>query len=302
LLARIDKGSCTKMERLNNGIWGLGVRTLHLGKRLGISGPFEHVLWEVGTRIIRPPNKEAEVDLPLGMKMVIPPGFARARTYAAGVFERHETNVVESVLKDGMTMVDVGAFCGYYTLYASRLVGASGRVYAFEPDPTNYSYLLRNVEANDCRNVVPVNKAVFSRSESMEFALDKEAERHRLLASPSPSTTASITVPTVNLDEFFAQEDWPSVDLIKMDIEGGEKSALDGLKELSRRNPGMQLIVEYDLATVRRAGATREALGALLRELGFCNGYIIEKGLKPFSISQGLPQTRACYNLLLKKV
>ena len=63
----------------------------------------------------------------------------------------------------------------------------------------------------------------------------------------------------------------------------------------------MQLIMEFDQANLRRAGATREALAAILLELGFRNGYIIEEGMKPFSVAQAFPTSHATYNLLLEK-
>ena len=86
-----------------------------------------------------------------------------------------------------------------------------------------------------------------------------------------------------------------------MDIEGSEKAALEGMKELSDRNSGMRLIMEYALDNIRRAQTSPEALADILQDLGFEYGYIIERGMKPFSISSGLPETRAVYNLLLKK-
>lgn len=86
-----------------------------------------------------------------------------------------------------------------------------------------------------------------------------------------------------------------------MDIEGGEKAALEGMRELSRRNSQIQLIMEFDLANLRRSGATREALATVLQSLGFSTGYIIEQDMKPFPVPQGLPRSRATYNLLLKK-
>lgn len=293
-------GGETVKERLYNTVWGLGVRAIHIGKRLGISGPFERVLEKVALRFIPIPKEEVEVSVGNGIKLLVPPGFPRARTYAAGRYEEEVTRLVQSLLKEGMIVVDVGAFVGYYTLLASRLVRDSGRVYAFEPHPKNYDYLLRNILANGCRNVTAVNKAVFSSTGWYALAVHREAD-HFWLAPPYSSLSDAVTVPTVTLDDFFRQEGWPSIDLIKMDIEGGEQAALGGMRELSRRNPHLQLIMEYDLANLRRAGAKRESMAALLGELGFRKGYIIERGMKSFTVPWGLPKTRAAYNLLLKK-
>ena len=286
-------------ERLSVSAWGLGVRALHLGKRTGLSGPFESALFAVASRLFRPPHEEVEVTLPFGMKMIVPPGFSRRRTYQVGLYEFEVTGLVQSVVKEGMAIVDVGAFCGYYTLLTSHLVGASGKVYSFEPEPRNYGYLQRNMEANSCRNVVAVNQAVSNRNGDQSLAFHKEADQHWLL--DASADIDRVTVPATTLDDFFAQQGQPPIDLVKMDIEGGEKAALEGMRTLSARNPNLQLIMEFSLANMRRSGETPEALSAILQELGFHEGYIIERGMKPFSVARSFPRTHATLDLLLKK-
>ncbi len=191
-------------DRFVTALWGLGVRIVHLGKLTGLPGAFERALAKMATRVIPSPPTELTVPIPLGMKPFIPTGFSRARTYAAGRYERLVTIHVERLLKDGMVMVDVGAFCGYYTLLASRLVGASGKVYAFKPHPTSYAYLLKNIEINGCRNVKASNIAVANSSGSAVLCLHAEADHHWL--SVHSSSNSSMTVRTVSIDDFFAQE------------------------------------------------------------------------------------------------
>ena len=62
-----------------------------------------------------------------------------------GVYEEFETQVFRSMVKPGMVVLDVGANIGYYTLIAADLVGEQGRVYAFEPHPSNYDLRVRNI-------------------------------------------------------------------------------------------------------------------------------------------------------------
>jgi len=187
---------------MRSGVWVL--RVLHLGKRAGVSGPFEHALMVGANRLIPPPAEAVEVNIPLGMRMSIPPGFPRARSYAAGLYEREVTELIQEIIQEGMTIVDLGAFCGYYSLLASRLTGSSGRVYAFEPHPANYAYLVKNAMANGCHNIIAVNKAVFSSTGTKAFAVHKEADHHWL--STVSVDGASGTVPTVSLDDFFSEQ------------------------------------------------------------------------------------------------
>ena len=67
---------------------------------------------------------------------------------AAGIYESDTRLLVESSLGPGMTMLDLGAHVGFFSLIASRCVGSSGKVYAFEPQPEVYDVLVRNIKAN----------------------------------------------------------------------------------------------------------------------------------------------------------
>jgi len=65
--------------------------------------------------------------------------------------------LLRRLIKEGQVVVDVGAHIGYYTVLLARMVG-KGRVFAFEPEPSNFSLLAKNVEINGCKNVVLVKK------------------------------------------------------------------------------------------------------------------------------------------------
>lgn len=285
-------------ERLYNGIWLLGYWVVRMAKRLGIAGPFQEFHVKVARRLIPFPSRETEVTLSGGAKIVIPPGFPMARSYATGVYEREVTALVQDTLNQGMSMVDVGAFCGYYTVLASRLVGNSGRVYAFEPAPDAYQYLKRNIASNDCRNVTASDEAVSDEVGTAAFA---PIEKARGFLSSHTLDHSSLMVQTVTLDSFFSDAEWPQVDLIKIDVEGGEKAVLGGMRELSRRNPHLRLIMEFSLFNMGRSGVSCEDLTAVLQELGFRSGFIIEQGMKPFSVVDAFPRSRAFYDLLLTK-
>src|SRR5256885_8821899 len=58
-------------------------------------------------------------------------------------YEPFETSLLAAEIRPGMTIVDVGANIGYYTLLFSKLAGDNGRVYAFEPEPQNFALLLQ---------------------------------------------------------------------------------------------------------------------------------------------------------------
>src|SRR5689334_5897732 len=143
--------------------WSAGVRIRDFLKR-GLGGIVpDDALARIGSRLLPPPNGETEISLPDGQRLVIPPQYPLFRGLATRVFERDVLAYVSRVLKAGMTVVDLGANIGYYTLLASRLVGPSGVVYAFEPDPLMFEYLTGNVARNRCGNVIAVDVAVTDR-------------------------------------------------------------------------------------------------------------------------------------------
>jgi FkbM family methyltransferase len=198
-----------------------------------------------------------------------------------------------------MTFVDVGAYAGYFTVLAANWVGASGRVYAFEPEPVAHEFVIRNIQANGYANVVATNMAVTDRK--MTVSLVRDPTGPETFISEGPVAGRSQLVATTTLDTFFAAAGWPSVDVIKMNIEGSELSALRGMRELSERNRSLQLVMEFNPPAMRRSGTGREDLTAVLKTLGFHHAEIVERGLEPLPEGQLVPGGRATYNIYLTK-
>ena len=285
-------------EIVLNFFWGLGVKILHTGKRLGISGPFEHFIDISASEIFRVPQNEQRVIIPGGLKMIVPPNFPRSRTYASGSYEPEVTTLFEKIVKQGMNVIDVGAFCGYYSLITSRLVGSSGKIFSFEADPLNYKYLVNNLSINGCTNTQAVNQAISNKKGTMSIDVKESADHKRLL--PTSKADAAI-IETTTLDDYFKSVNWPTIDLIKMDIEGAEQMALEGMIWLSKKNPNLRIIMEYDLNNLSFFEADEKSLDSTLLKLGFKTAFMIEQRMKAYQLSSGLPKTKATYNLLVTK-
>ncbi len=127
-----------------------------------------------------------------------------------------------------MTVFDVGANVGYYSLLASLLTGEKGSVYSFEPLPENISYLKKHIELNKLKNVNVVENAVSNKVSKLRFTATNNRSMSHI------SNEGEIEIETTSLDEFIKAGN-PFPDLIKMDIEGAEYEALIGAKELFKR-------------------------------------------------------------------
>ncbi len=193
--------------------------------------------------------------------------------YRTGL-EKYETKLFEKLLTRGMTVVDVGANIGYYTLLAARLVGVKGRVFAFEPEPENYALLIRNIKLNDYKNIVPEKKAVSSRTGKAELFINKETGAHGFL--PERENIKGVTtVETVSLDEYFKGRESP-IDVIKIDVEGAELEVLNGMRNVVGKNDSLKIFTEvfWPAGTQKTRPPAQKYLDSLVK-LGFKFIYII---------------------------
>ena len=165
----------------------------------------------------------------------------------AAIIESYVLNVYDSGnIQKGNTVVDVGAGIGEFSLLASELVGPGGKVVAIEPSPDDFATLKKNLEANNCKNVIPVNKAVSDKKGSIELNF-----KGREFKCDSESLIDILEDYNINHSQ---------IDFIKMDIEGGEKFVIPQSLELIKNVKflAMEIHEGYQISLV-----------PLMNELGF---------------------------------
>jgi FkbM family methyltransferase len=192
-----------------------------------------------------------------------------------GAVESAMVRLFAEAIQPGMVVLDIGAFVGWYTLVAARRVGAGGMVFGFEPDPRNYALLRRNLRSNRFDGgVIAVPKAVAERRGVATFFLHGgDQSRSSLIASTEAQPTT--LVGTVVIDDFLSPD--IKVDIVKIDIEGGELRALKGMREtLQRAGRSVKLFVECNPAALRWAGESPQSLLSELAQLGFTSWLIDE--------------------------
>ena len=107
-----------------------------------------------------------------------------AQLWKRSALSGFEAELYRKAVKEGMTVLEIGANIGFFTLLFSRLAGEKGKVFAFEPDPDNFRLLEKNAQANGCTNTVCVKKAVSDRTGTEQlFVSEEHRGDHRLFDS-----------------------------------------------------------------------------------------------------------------------
>jgi FkbM family methyltransferase len=194
-----------------------------------------------------------------------PEDSVQAAIVRKGLLEPQEVRLFLSLLGPGMTVFDVGANLGMYTLLAARRVGLAGRLHAFEPTPAVAERLEGNVRLNALPNVVVNRTAVSDTAGVATFYLGAASDRNTL--GPGGGTPTSVA--TVTLDDYVTSHGLGGVDVLKMDVEGAEVMALRGARRLLEGPGAPVLLVEFNEAALRRAGAGVAELRGLLEGHGY---------------------------------
>ena len=179
---------------------------------------------------------------------------------------------LQQLVKEGDTVIDIGANLGYYTRPLADIVGATGEVYAVEPVPVIFSVLKRNVGGR--KNVALLNYALGSEERTIEMANDSVAAagyfgtgRNFVSDGELSGDAIRFSAQMVRGSRLFA--DLKRIDFIKCDIEGYERVVIPELQPLIERHHPTVLI-ETD-------GETRHQIIEMFSQMGY-RAYMLENG------------------------
>ena len=138
-------------------------------------------------------------------------------------WEEHIQTEFEKYVRPGDTVIDAGAYVGIHTLKLSKLVGPSGTVHAFEPDPGTFAVLKRNIESNDIQNVKLYNVGLGDSGGNIKIsmAIDENRGATQWVYAPDGDVNV-ITIDSLGLEK---------LDFIKIDVEGMEQKVFTGMRE-----------------------------------------------------------------------
>jgi FkbM family methyltransferase len=198
--------------------------------------------------------------------------------YAAfkGRQDRFEIELLKKHLKPGDVVLDIGANIGYYAELISKLVGEKGRVHCFEPDAINFKHLQNN--CGSISNLVLNNKAVGPKTEKLKIYTSKNLNVDHRTYEPEDYDEA-LEIDAVSVDDYLTGKE-QKVQLIKMDIQGFEMQAVQGMKDTLINNPGIKIISEFWPYGLRKAGSSALAYFEFLTQNGFTVQLLKNKSLE----------------------
>jgi predicted RNA methylase len=149
----------------------------------------------------------------------------RAVIFFRGVHEPLSTELINKIIQKGDIAIDIGAAIGYYTLIFADLAGTLGKVYAFEPDVAMIQILERNIRLNNCNNVILIPKGAYNYSGRAKILGNEESE-------------------VITINEYFKNQD-NAINFLKIDIEGFELEAIEGMDAILRNSKRLSSIIEF---------------------------------------------------------
>ena len=194
--------------------------------------------------------------------------FVSRRIREEGIWEPYETSLLLSLLQPGDVFVDVGANIGYFSVLAASVVGGSGEVFAFEPDPDNFSLLCANAEMNDLGDRINAVEAGLSDVQGVGnlFLSEDNLGDHQIYSADE--SRASLPIVLHHGARYLAER-VQRIDVLKVDTQGSEFHVMAGLMPLLHdlKTPP-RIIIELTPHALRDAGASGRALIELLATLG----------------------------------
>lgn len=186
--------------------------------------------------------------------------------YYRYVFQDHEPGTKQTIKRavhPGMTVIDVGANIGYFSLLLAKLVGPQGKVYAVEPSKGNLDYLQKNVKLNKMSNIQIIPFAAGARSESRKLYIHAAGSQNSFYARGGNIDAEQVEI--VSLNRVITEQ----VHFAKIDVEGHEIEVLKGMNRILQATPEIRLIIEWNSKTLQRAGRLPQALPEFLLQRGF---------------------------------
>jgi FkbM family methyltransferase len=184
------------------------------------------------------------------------------RSVVSEIFKHHEYRIADEAISKAKIIVDVGAHRGYFAIYC-RALNSQAKIFCIEPEKNNLEVLRKHIKLNKLKKITVIAAALSDYSGEGELVVKADSHNHFLGDAPT-STEITQKVSTYTFSNFCAENKISNIDLLKMDIEGGEYrvfSVFSPLDFVRVKN----LVMEYHNFKDRNY----KSIESLLRENGF---------------------------------
>jgi FkbM family methyltransferase len=160
-----------------------------------------------------------------------------------GFWEMPHTEALMQLVKPGMVAADLGANLGYFTVLLSELVGADGRVHAFEPNPALAALLTSSVEINGFASRTTVHACALGESDQTgALRVPPGQPKNAWMVAPERRREDDVEVPVRSLDSL---PELAEVDFLKIDVEGAERDIWRGMSALIASGRPLTIVLEF---------------------------------------------------------
>jgi FkbM family methyltransferase len=216
--------------------------------------------------------------------------------------DKSEIELLKKIIKPGDYILDIGSNIGFYANILSSFTGKTGKVYCFEPDSKNFSYLQKNTK--DVSNIVLFNNAVSDKKDIIKVYKSKLLNvDHRTY--PVNNYDSIEEIAAISIDELIEEKVIEKVNFIKIDIQGYEITAFNGMKHLLSTNNQIKIVAEYWPHGFKRAGSSAIAFFDFFDALGYTFYLIDDKDLskitKEYIVTNNDKPFEFSFNVLIQK-
>lgn len=184
--------------------------------------------------------------------------------------------IIRKELETGTNVIEIGANIGYVTLIMAEIVGSNGKIYAFEPVLSNYKLLNKNIKLNNYRGIVNTyQQGISNVTKKTKFHTSNKSNLGSITATKH--TTNEIEIDLISTDDFMKGKN--QINFIKMDIEGHEVEALDGMfNTLKNAKQPIKILMELHQDFYNEDHSLEKQLIRLF-DIGFKTKYVISAGV-----------------------
>lgn len=216
-------------------------------------------------------NQIGEVEVRLkhaGKMKLITSDYIDRWLFTGADFEPATVDLIRKYLSKDDNFLDIGANIGYFSLIAAMQISDRGTVYAFEPTPLTISRLKKNVLLNNLSNIKVIEKAVSNENGIVKFKTPSDSIRNsgRSSMRDIEENFSELTVETVSIDSMLNKLE--KITLIKMDIEGAEGLALEGMHKLLERDRPV-IILELSDGYLKQMGYSSKMILDFLKNKNY---------------------------------